>query len=54
MHEPIQRGFESLDGLKLPINECHIVLALRQTADGGGRNARISMTMQLKHMLGAI
>jgi hypothetical protein len=53
MHEPIQRGFEGLDRLQLPVNESYIKPTVRKAAGRRCRDAIVSTAMQLENVMGA-
>jgi len=53
VNEPIQRRLERVDRVLAPINESHIVLAVRQAASRRCCDAGIASAMELEHEFGA-
>jgi hypothetical protein len=54
VYQPIQGGFESLDGMQPPINESNVELTARETTGCCRRDAIVAAAMQLKHLVGAL
>ena len=53
MNEPIQRRLERFDRVLAPINEGHIVLAVRQATSRRRCDAAIASAMEVEHEFGA-
>src|SRR5262245_27376890 len=49
VHEPVQRGFERLHRVQLPIDESDIVLTMREPTGRGACGAVEAAAMQLEH-----